>query len=268
MSSFQVLSESCLPQKCRYQWQHTQAIREQRYCIETGPNNPFISCNFPLPCAQLSCHKKVHICVWILIMMLPSSCNITCWGFVLRHKICQRIDGKKELKKPGWMVPRNPCQMLVAYAKIDKIHVRSPISVLSDSIIVGADLFLPVGGWAVTPGLPGAWCSPGIFLVEARGGEARGGEKRGEAPMTCCPFRQISFVHEWAGTKKDTLGRLRSGRLGKSMAVQLDAVAFSRVKIISLFSAFLMILPSIKPPSSTLMVSHAKIPVVTALLSF
>lgn len=47
----------------------------------------------------------------------------------------------------------------------------------------------------------------------------------------------------------DIAGCLPTGRLGKSVAVQLDAIPFSKVKIISLFSAFLMILPSIKTPS-------------------
>lgn len=47
------------------------------------------------------------------------------------------------------------------------------LSVLSDSVVAGADLFLPVGGWAVTPGLPGVWCSPSAFMVKARWWEKR-----------------------------------------------------------------------------------------------
>lgn len=44
--------------------------------------------------------------------------------------------------------------------------------VLSDSYC-RCDLFLPVGGWAATPGLPRAWCGPSAFMVEARWGEKR-----------------------------------------------------------------------------------------------
>lgn len=42
------------------------------------------------------------------------------------------------------------------------------LCVLSDSVVVGAGLFLPVGGWALTPGLPRVWCSPRAVTVKAR----------------------------------------------------------------------------------------------------
>lgn len=112
--------------------------------------------------------------------------------------------------------------------------------------------------------------APSIFLVEGRRCMGRGrAKKRGEAPMACSSFWQISFVHRWDRTKKTKQNNNLWGICprGAFSAVQLGAISFSRPKIINLFSAFPLILPSIKPPSSSLTLSHAKISVVSALLS-
>lgn len=82
--------------------------------------------------------------------------------------------------------------------KITPIPAFMILSVLSDSITAGADLFLPVGGWAVTPGLPGVWCGSSAFMVEVRGDEVR----REEEPAPCCSCQWITFWQDWSGTHR------------------------------------------------------------------
>lgn len=86
--------------------------------------------------------------------------------------------------------------------KITPIPAFMILSVLSDSITAGADLFLPVGGWAVTPGLLGVWCGSSAFMVEVRGDEVR----REEEPAPCCSCQWITFWQDWSGSKRALRG--------------------------------------------------------------